>query len=302
MSKIAAVTGGNRGIGFAVVEMLCERLDRDAVVYLCARDMDRGAAAVATLKDRGLTPHLITLDIARDESVDAFAGTIAERHGGLDILVGNAGAIPGPDQLGQVDSFINTNNYGTDRLIRHARTLLKDGGRFLTVASRHGVITEEAFTQSEAPGRDDTKNKFYGASSWMMAPEQRRRFYAEQTSIPEIQQALEDFKASFKRGTAVADGWPDWINIPSKAGQVASTLVFAREMEAAARERDILINACCPGFVETDATRQVYDDFSAAKTPREAAEDLVWAVTLPAGVREPYGQMLRNRNVLKVHD
>jgi carbonyl reductase 1 len=302
MGKVAVVTGGNRGIGFALVETLCRSLGRDATVYLCARDLERGAAAVALLEGRGLSPVLAQLDIASDDSVGRFADQMRGRHGGYDILVGNAGAIPLPDQHAQIDDFINTNNGGTDRLIHHSRTLLRDGGRFLTVASRHGIITSEAFAVSEEPGRDDQKNRLFGATSYFMSPENRRRFYPEETTIPEIQQALRDFTDAFKAGRAKADGWPDWINIPSKAGQVASTLVFAHEMKEEARRRDILINACCPGFVETDATRRVYTDFSLAATPLQAAADLAWAVLIPPGTREPYGRMLRRREVLQVHD
>jgi len=300
--KIAAVTGGNRGIGYAVVERLCEELGPESIVYLCARDPGRGQAACDELAAKGLRPTLIRLDISSDDSVDEWAETIRSRHGGLDILVGNAAAVPGPDQRGEIDEFFNTNNGGTDRLIRHARTLLRDGARFLTVASRHGVITDESFVASEAPERDAQKNRLFGATSYMMSPANRRRFYAEHATAASLRETLDDFRASFRAGTAIADGWPDWINIPSKAGQVAATLIFAREMEEEARRRDILINACCPGFVETDSTRRVYDDFSAAMSPREASADLVWAVTLPPGSSEPYGRMLRNRQVLQVHD
>lgn len=44
---IFQVTGGNKGIGYAIVKGLCERYD--GVVYLTARDEGRGRAAVNEL-------------------------------------------------------------------------------------------------------------------------------------------------------------------------------------------------------------------------------------------------------------
>ena len=47
-SKVAVVTGSNKGIGFAIVKHLCQKID--GVVYLTSRDEGRGKAAVAELE------------------------------------------------------------------------------------------------------------------------------------------------------------------------------------------------------------------------------------------------------------
>lgn len=47
-TKVAIVTGANKGIGLAIVKHLC--LQFDGVVYLAARDEERGKAAVESLK------------------------------------------------------------------------------------------------------------------------------------------------------------------------------------------------------------------------------------------------------------
>jgi len=300
------VTGGNRGIGYGLVQSLSDALPKDSIIYLAARDPKKGDEAIAKLRNEGRqNVRLIELDIARDGSVASFAMTIKQRHGGLDILIGNAGLAPKADQFAQIDEFFNTNNMGTHRLIRVCGPLLKDGALFLTGESRHGIITDAAHAKSEAPERDAAKQRMFNSTSWIMSLENRKRFYAEHATLESIEAALDDFKAAFKSGRAIEKGWPDWINIPSKAGQVASTLVFARDMKNEARRRDILINACCPGFVDTDATRYTYGaggDFSIAQTPRQAADKLVWIVTQPPEAREPYGQMLREQRAEKVHD
>lgn len=42
------VTGGNKGIGYAIVKGLCEKYD--GIVYLTARDAGRGEAAISELE------------------------------------------------------------------------------------------------------------------------------------------------------------------------------------------------------------------------------------------------------------
>ncbi|MEM9493695.1 MAG: SDR family NAD(P)-dependent oxidoreductase, partial [Myxococcota bacterium] len=46
---VAVVTGANQGLGFALVQGLCARLGSDDVVYLTARNEERGRAAVAQI-------------------------------------------------------------------------------------------------------------------------------------------------------------------------------------------------------------------------------------------------------------
>lgn len=52
MSKVAVVTGSNKGIGFAIVKGLCQKFH--GVVYLTSRDESRGKEVVAKLNDKGL--------------------------------------------------------------------------------------------------------------------------------------------------------------------------------------------------------------------------------------------------------
>ena len=51
-TRLAIVTGGNKGIGYAIVKALCGLFDGD--VYLTARDFGRSEAAVRRLN--GLNP------------------------------------------------------------------------------------------------------------------------------------------------------------------------------------------------------------------------------------------------------
>jgi carbonyl reductase 1 len=82
---------------------------------------------------------------------------------------------------------------------------------------------------------------------------------------------MDDYVAAVETGRAAAEGWPEWINPPSKVGQVAAVKVWARELAGEAARRDILVNAACPGLVDTGASRPWFDDMSQAQSPDEAA-------------------------------
>ena len=86
--KIAAVTGGTRGIGKAIAERL---LREGAKVAICGRNRGGLASAVAELGKLGqVFGH--PADVSKPEAVAAFFTAVDDALGGLDILINNAGA------------------------------------------------------------------------------------------------------------------------------------------------------------------------------------------------------------------
>jgi NAD(P)-dependent dehydrogenase (short-subunit alcohol dehydrogenase family) len=86
----AIVTGGSKGIGFAIAR---ELLAEGASVAICSRDAAELKAAAAELDG-----HVFqrVADVTNADQVDAFVAAAAEALGGVDILVNNAGgAHPG---------------------------------------------------------------------------------------------------------------------------------------------------------------------------------------------------------------
>jgi (+)-neomenthol dehydrogenase len=85
-SRLAAVTGANRGIGLAI----CKQLVSNCIkVVLAARDEKRGVEAVDKLKDLAL-PGLVVfhqLDVTDPTSIGSFADFVKNQFGKLDILV-----------------------------------------------------------------------------------------------------------------------------------------------------------------------------------------------------------------------
>jgi carbonyl reductase 1 len=275
MNKVAIVSGSNQGLGFALVEALCKTLGPNASVYLTARNGGRGEEAIRQLRDRGLSPIFHLLDVTDDASVAALAETVRTRHGGVDIVISNAAARISPDlsQADQVRVFINTNNHGTFRMIHAFEPMLRDNARFLVVASAFGSLRN-------------------------LAPSLHEEFDVTRRSLEDIEKLMDQYVQLVEAGQAKAHQWPEWINVPSKIAQVASTKIIARLMKEEASRRGILINAVCPGMVDTEASRPWFADMSAAQSPAQAAVDVVWLAMLPPRTETPYGELVQHRKVL----
>ncbi|KAG8543728.1 hypothetical protein GDO81_023820 [Engystomops pustulosus] len=87
--RVAVVTGGNKGLGLAIVRALCKQFQGD--VYLTARNPKLGEEAVKTLNNEGLSPLFHQLDITDLTGIRTLRDFIKEKYGGLDVLVNNAG-------------------------------------------------------------------------------------------------------------------------------------------------------------------------------------------------------------------
>jgi NAD(P)-dependent dehydrogenase (short-subunit alcohol dehydrogenase family) len=124
--RTAIVTGANSGIGYAAAAALAEA---GARVVLAVRDLDKGRAAAATMSG---TTEVRALDLASLDSVREFA---AAYHGGIDLLINNAGVMV-PPLTRTADGFelqFGTNHLGhfalTNLLLQHVT------GRVVTVSS-----------------------------------------------------------------------------------------------------------------------------------------------------------------------
>jgi NAD(P)-dependent dehydrogenase (short-subunit alcohol dehydrogenase family) len=87
--KVTLVTGGNSGIGRGIALLAAEE---GARVVIAARDVERGAAVVQTIRQAGGTAIFLAADLRDEAQVQrVIAKTIAE-YGMLNVVINNAGA------------------------------------------------------------------------------------------------------------------------------------------------------------------------------------------------------------------
>ncbi len=86
--RAALVTGGSRGIGFALAETLGEE---GYALTITARKPDSLERAAAELRERGFDVEPVAANLAEADAVPEVVRRHRERYGRLDVLVNNAG-------------------------------------------------------------------------------------------------------------------------------------------------------------------------------------------------------------------
>ena len=88
--KKAIVTGGTRGIGRAIADLLA---DEGCDIALCARGEEGVEEAVAALAGKGVKANGGAVDVADTKALRAWVAEAAGRLGGLDVFVANVSAL-----------------------------------------------------------------------------------------------------------------------------------------------------------------------------------------------------------------
>ena len=91
--KVAVITGGTSGIGFAVAERLAIEGAKLVIVGIDGR---AGQHAEELLRSKGADALFIGGDVSNESIVGALTTQAVGRYGGIDILVNNAGILGGP--------------------------------------------------------------------------------------------------------------------------------------------------------------------------------------------------------------
>jgi carbonyl reductase 1 len=274
ISRTALVTGATQGLGLALVKGLAQRLRSEDVVLLTGRNPGRLDAAAASIGHAVARVEPRLLDVTDASAISRLAHELRKDRGGVDIVLSNAVARMTPDDspASQIDEQIATNNLGTIGMLRSFVPVLKPGGRFLVVASSLGRLGQ-------------------------IQPQLRPQF-DEATSLEDIERVLEAWRLAVHDGTAEQQGWPHWLNVPSKVAQVAAVRVVARQR----RENDLaagtLIASVCPGLIDTGASRPWFTDMSQAQTPDQAAGPILDVALAKTADPATYGELVRFGEVL----
>lgn len=235
-TKVAVVTGANKGIGFEIVKGLC--LKFGGVVYLTARNEERGRLAVKRLQELGLqSPAFHKLDVTCEESVKEFATYISKHHSGIDVLVNNAGILDFDKSVSsheEAKKLIDTNFTSLLTITKILYPLLKNDARIINLSSDWGLLSNiRKQIWLDTLIKDDLK-------------------------VEEILQFVNDFLQAAKNGKSIvsfAGHYGDY-----KVSKVAlSALTFVQQREFKEQGKNVSINCVHPGFVKTDMTKGMGD-------------------------------------------
>src|SRR2546421_2780733 len=136
--KVAVVTGGNRGLGYAFASALRQV---GAKVVIAARDEARSEHVA-----RELGASAVTTDVTRSESVTAMLETVATTLGPVDVLVNNAGtvfhrpALDVPDEEWRAVWEVNVDGLWRCSRIVGAQMVQRRSGVIVNIGSISGMI------------------------------------------------------------------------------------------------------------------------------------------------------------------
>jgi NAD(P)-dependent dehydrogenase (short-subunit alcohol dehydrogenase family) len=242
--QIFVVTGANKGIGYGIVETLASTIN-NAIIYLTARDESRGKSAVQKLEQslgnkKKSEIRFHQLDIEDEASAKRFAEYLKKTHGEIDVLVNNAGFAFKQDATEsaeeQANVTIGINYYGTKKVSTQLVPLIKKGGRVVNVCSQAGVMIDLS--------KDKEMEKFKFMRE--IYDDKHIQKLKNATSEKEIDEFVEEYKKAAKDDTRKEHGFPSSAYRVSKAAEIAYTLLLHRQ------HKNLIINACCPGYVNTD--------------------------------------------------
>jgi NAD(P)-dependent dehydrogenase (short-subunit alcohol dehydrogenase family) len=143
--RTALVTGGNRGIGFAVCRALARR---GLAVVLTARDEQEGRKAEAELGAEGWEVAYYPLDVASPETIDGCRRLLDDDGVRIDVLVNDAAVCPAGDatalDVSTIDRAWTVNTRGPWLLCRaFAPGMRQRGyGRIVNISSGGGSFSE----------------------------------------------------------------------------------------------------------------------------------------------------------------
>lgn len=255
-SRLAIVTGSNRGIGYEITRQLGQKGLR---VIATARDATSGAKAAAELG-----AQFEELDVANSASIDHFAHRLAQKEGGIDVFVANAGVALDGFNAEVARKTMDVNFYGAMRTTDKLLPQFRPGARIVMVSSGMGELS------------------CLGAAL-------RDAFSAPNLDRDGLVRLVERFVEEVGAGTHASSGFPSSAYRVSKVALNAYVRILARELSS--DPRGILVNATCPGWVRTNM-----GGAGAPTSIEDGARTPVWLALLPEG--GPTGGFFREQRAI----
>jgi 3-oxoacyl-[acyl-carrier protein] reductase len=145
--KVVLVTGSSRGMGAAILEAFGAAGATCLLNYYpdaAGESLRDAEATAARIRQGGATVELFPADVSRYEAVETLMQQVRERHGGLDVLVNNAGILRDRTVRkmtpGEWQAVMQTNLDGVFFCSKLGAEILREGGRIVNIASISGIL------------------------------------------------------------------------------------------------------------------------------------------------------------------
>jgi 3-oxoacyl-[acyl-carrier protein] reductase len=154
--KVVLVTGSSRGLGAEMIKAFGARGAQCVVNYISDGAGQNKADADAVAGQLN-SPLVIDCDVTQPDQVEAMMETIAEKFGGLDILINNSGIIRDRTikklTLEEFESVVRVNLTGTFNVTQKAAAILRKDGRIVNLSSvsgQMGLFGQANYSSSKA--------------------------------------------------------------------------------------------------------------------------------------------------------
>lgn len=238
-NRVAVVTGANKGLGFAIVKILCEKYGK---VYLTSRDEKRGNIALEELKNLRLNPVYHQLDITNNESIKTFLKHIEVNNEEVEILINNAGILflkSSEPKIYQAEQTIFVNFTSLVNFTEAIKPFLRYGAKVVNISSSSGHLSR------------------------IPSEELKEKFKCQDLSLEELKNFTNSYVVDVKKGEDINKGWGSNPYVISKVAVNAYTFMLHRSLSS----KGITINCVHPGYVMSDMTYG-----AGTITPAEAAK------------------------------
>ena len=137
------ITGGNRGIGYGLLNIL----SRNHNVIITVRDEEKGKKAIADFSAGDNQIDYVVMDVDDSNSVTRGSKTISQIFNNIDLLFNNAGILLKEYDTPTLDTSeesilktFNTNTLGVIRVCKAIVPLMQEGGRIINISSGMGQL------------------------------------------------------------------------------------------------------------------------------------------------------------------
>ena len=229
--KAAIITGGNRGIGLAIVQKLLEEAPEFQKVCVTSTDFNKAKEVTDNFQAQFPAVQMIPgqLNLMEPSSVTSFVEMIQSTIGHFDVLINNAGMAYKNNRPLDEEVVVNTNRvnfFGTIELTDQLLPMVTPNGHIIFVSSQSGKLAS------------------------IPSEEFRQRFLAPDLTRDQLFALEREFKEVVIQNTFEETGW-------KKSGYgISKTLLngYVRILDRELRSQGSLVrvNALCPGSIKTD--------------------------------------------------